>query len=79
VVPHGPHGYEPLVALYPRTLLPGMHAALAEKQFGLQRVIQTAIRNGLMQSITINEEHMPYFTNWNSPGDLAPSFPAPQK
>lgn len=77
IVPHGPHGYEPLIALYPRTLLPGFEAALRQNQLGLQRLIQAAVDQMILLKIEVNPAEVSAFKNWNTPPDLD-STPAPR-
>lgn len=69
VVPHGPHGYEPLVALYPRTLLATTQAALSAGQFSLQHFVQNEVSKSGLTSLNISEIEVPLFTNWNTPAD----------
>lgn len=68
-VPLGDHGFEPLVALYPTTLLTHIERALREKRLGLQPLIQTAVNEGLMVALPITADERPLFTNWNTPDD----------
>ncbi len=70
VVPHGPHGYEPLVALYPRSFLVQIETALAEHQLGLQRLLHTAVQQHQMKRVEIEESERPFFVNWNTPEDI---------
>lgn len=69
VVPHGPHGYEPLVALYPRSLLPSAETALAAGQFSLQRFIESEVVKSSLIPLEISEIESVRFTNWNTPED----------
>ena len=69
VVPHGPHGYEPLVALYPRSLLAAAETALAAGQFSLQRFIGVELARFNLISLEISEIELIRFTNWNTPDD----------
>lgn len=75
VVPHGPHGFEPLVALYPRDLLPRIEAALAERRLGLQALLAAAVVDGLMTRLDLADVDQLHLANWNTPGDIAPSPP----
>jgi molybdopterin-guanine dinucleotide biosynthesis protein A len=70
VVPRGPHGYEPLVALYPRTLLTTVEAALRAGQLSLQRLIQDETAKTHLVPLEIGEAEAPLFTNWNTPHDV---------
>jgi molybdenum cofactor guanylyltransferase len=70
VVPHGPNGYEPLVALYPQSLLTEFESALAAGRRSLQPLIQTAVAAGNLQAIPIEADEHVLFTNWNTPTDV---------
>jgi molybdopterin-guanine dinucleotide biosynthesis protein A len=70
IVPHGPRGYEPLVALYPRSLLARLESALAENRLGLQKLLQAAVEESVMQSREITSAERSLFTNWNTPQDI---------
>lgn len=70
VVPQSPHGFEPLVALYPQALLPSLSAALERKQLGLQCLLRAAVDDGLMRAWPIPPEHSSLFANWNTPDDI---------
>lgn len=70
VAPHAPHGFEPLVALYPRALLPRIEAALAERRLGLQALLADATRDGLMIRMDLSDADLPLLANWNAPEDL---------
>jgi molybdopterin-guanine dinucleotide biosynthesis protein A len=69
VVPHGPHGYEPLVALYPRSLLSKAEIALTAGQFSLQRFIESEVSKHSLIPLEISEIESVQFTNWNTPED----------
>lgn len=70
VVPHGPNGYEPLVALYPKSLLVEIESALAAGRRSLQPLLQAAVANGKLQAIPIEADEQTLFTNWNTPTDV---------
>lgn len=70
VVPHSPQGYEPLAALYPKTLLPDVEAALAQRQLSLQMLIRNAVASGKLLHSEVAELELPLFKNWNRPDDL---------
>ena len=70
VVPHGSQGYEPLVALYPRSLLPLVETALASAQFSLQLLLQSATQQYLIEPLQLVETELTLFTNWNTPADI---------
>lgn len=69
VVPRGPHGYEPLVALYPRSLLPLVETALASRQLRLQILLQSATQAALIKPLAITAAELTLFANWNTPAD----------
>lgn len=71
IVPLGPQGYEPLAALYPRTLLPLLDRALASRDLGLQPLVQSAREAALLKPFPLSATDLPHYTNWNSPQDLA--------
>lgn len=70
IVPLGPKGYEPLAALYPRTLLPLLDRALASRDLGLQTLVRSARDAGLLKSFPLPRAFLPFYANWNSPQDL---------
>lgn len=69
VVPHGPRGYEPLAALYPRGLLPRVEAALAEGRLSLQHLIDKSVQQADLKKVEISPADLPQFANWNTPQD----------
>ena len=69
VVPHGPRGYEPLAALYPRGLLPRVEAALSEGRFSLQNLIEKSVQLTDLKKVEISQNDRPQFANWNTPQD----------
>jgi len=74
VVPHGPHGYEPLAALYPRALLPEAETALRRGDYALHTLVENARALALIHLLPLGGEDSFTLKNWNSPEDLtAPS------
>ncbi|HEY9248839.1 MAG TPA: NTP transferase domain-containing protein, partial [Rariglobus sp.] len=69
VAPHGPHGYEPLAALYPQNILPRVENALAERRWGLQGLLQGLIQDATIKALEINQADLALFANWNTPED----------
>ena len=69
VVPHGPHGYEPLAALYPRSLLPRVETALAAGRRSLQNLIAESVQLADLNKVEIDATDLPLFANWNTPQD----------
>ena len=70
LVPLGPCGFEPLVAVYPKNFISLVHAALSEGRFSLQPIIQAAVTNDWIRPLPILESERTLFTNWNTPEDL---------
>lgn len=59
--------FEPLAAIYPREILRFARAALARREFSLQRLLATATEAGLMRVVEISAGDAPLFQNWNEP------------
>ena len=59
--------FEPLAAIYPRELMPLAWQALAKGEHSLQRLLATAVTQGLMRVRQIDETDAPLFENWNEP------------
>lgn len=57
--------FEPLAAIYPRSLRPEAEAALACGEFSLQRLLGSAASRMAVHEISVAET--PWFTNWNEP------------
>ena len=68
VVFRGPHGYEPLAALYTPAMLPLFEAT---DKPGFQPVIKQAVEAGLMMVIPMRPQDEPLFRNINTPEDIA--------
>jgi molybdopterin-guanine dinucleotide biosynthesis protein A len=60
--------FEPLAAIYPRTILPRAKAALAAGDGSLQRLIAGSADGVRVHEITAEES--PWFANWNEPEDV---------
>lgn len=71
VVPRGPHGFEPLVAVYPRHALTRLKICLETRQLGLQSLLNKMTESTDFKSVDIMETELPLFLNWNSPADMA--------
>ncbi|CAM3109742.1 molybdenum cofactor guanylyltransferase [Rariglobus hedericola] len=69
VVPYGPHGYEPLAGLYPRTLLPRLQAALDAGHFRLQKLLHESTQEALIKALPLEPAEIDLFSNWNTPAD----------
>ncbi len=72
VVPHGPHGYEPLGACYAPTLAAPARAALARGELSLQALMAHAEESGLVRRVPLGSDEERAFANWNLPTDVAP-------
>jgi molybdenum cofactor guanylyltransferase len=59
--------FEPLAAIYPRELKWPAWEALARGDYGLQRLIATAIGQGLLRTMEIGAAEAVQFENWNEP------------
>src|SRR5690606_26639586 len=70
VVPQGERGWEPLAALYPKTLLREATAALHRGDHSLQTLALRAEQTGLIARMPLAAEEMRLLTNWNRPEDL---------
>ncbi len=68
-VPHGNHGYEPLVACYPRTFLDVAHDALTRGAYSLQTLLSAAESRGLVTRLPREPGDEGVLTNWNTPED----------
>jgi len=77
VVFYGPHGYEPLCAVYPLAALPLLHDCVVTEEFGLQNCLQRAVDAKLMRVIPLSPEQEAYFFNLNTPQDLSCPVPPP--
>ena len=63
--------YEPLAALYPRSLLALAEQCLRDEQLSLQALIATAVDDGAMQSLAVPLGARGFFANANTLEDLA--------
>ncbi|MFH1496942.1 MAG: molybdenum cofactor guanylyltransferase [Verrucomicrobiota bacterium] len=69
----GPHGYEPLAALYPRGALAPMQELAARGVFRLQDQIKNLIQSGVLQVCQKSTLQTARLANWNTPDDLRQS------
>lgn len=73
VVPFGRHGFEPLIACYPRVVLSlAMHAA-EHSDYSLQHLVAQAESHGLVTRLRLSAGDETLLTNWNAPGDFQPT------
>lgn len=59
--------FEPLAAIYPRELKWLAWKALARAEYSLQRLLATAVAQGLLRVREIGEREAAWFANWNEP------------
>ncbi|HTJ78137.1 MAG TPA: molybdenum cofactor guanylyltransferase [Rariglobus sp.] len=71
IAPRITEGWEPLAALYPRTLLPEAEAALRDGRYSLQPFLDQAEHSGFMCRRFVASDEQPLLANWNSPSDFA--------
>ena len=67
IISGGGNFFEPLAAIYPRELLPLASAAFGRGEFSLQRLLTTAVAQGLMRVRVIGADEAAWFENWNEP------------
>ncbi|MBN8247220.1 MAG: molybdenum cofactor guanylyltransferase [Verrucomicrobia bacterium] len=72
VVPFLAGRYEPLAALYPRTLSPDLRSRLQRRDLRLQSMVQEAIASGHLSRYEVPPGDQALFANWNRPEDLPP-------
>ncbi len=63
-------GLQPLVAVYPRTVLPVLRDALAAGQLGLRRLLTGAAFSATLHPVPFPDDRP--FANWNTPSDRIP-------
>lgn len=69
-VPHGTRGFEPLVALYPKTLVPILESSIQQGRFSLQRLLVKLAEDNIIKPVKIDHPEASIFINCNSPADL---------
>jgi molybdopterin-guanine dinucleotide biosynthesis protein A len=65
----GPHGFEPLVALYHPCMLGVMRHALKERRLSLQSVIWECLEEGLAVEVPMSSDDEAALINLNRPED----------
>ncbi len=70
VVPVGPHGYEPLVAVYPRAAVEVFEAAGRAGNLRLQPLVAKLVAAERLRPRPIRPEEKGFFRNWNTPADV---------
>lgn len=73
VVPREDENFEPLAAVYPKTLLPLVEEQLVAAEYSMQRLIQRAMERSLILPEPIADDERPLFRNVNTPADLSGS------
>ncbi len=68
-VPRGPHGWEPLAAVYPRSMLALAQEALQKGRLSLQEFVETGVSAGLLRAHSITSAEIKLFHNINHPSD----------
>ncbi len=63
--------FEPLAAVYPRTILELAENQIAGGRWAMQEFIRRGMEQGMMRRVNVAVE-APWFTNVNAPGDLTP-------
>ncbi len=71
---HPDGSFEPLAAIYPRTLFFRLRDAAGRGEFSLQRLATRAVTENQLRAVTISAERLPWFQNWNEPSDLPPGI-----
>lgn len=69
IVPHVPHGFEPLTALYPRTLLLEAEKAVSAGNYSLQALMTAAEKLSLIKRLELSPPEQDALVNWNNPQD----------
>jgi molybdenum cofactor guanylyltransferase len=62
--------FEPLAAIYPKSLHVLAAEQLRQGRYVMQDLIREAVRRGLLQAFSLGEGEIPLFKNLNSPADL---------
>jgi molybdopterin-guanine dinucleotide biosynthesis protein A len=70
VVPQNGDAFEPLVAVYPRSMQALIAEHLRSGDYSMQRIIRRAVELGLVEPFSLLEEDQPFFRNVNTPADL---------
>ncbi len=70
VVPRTSRGWEPLAAVFPRTLGAQAAASVAAGRLALQRFVDDAVQSGQIRACHLRPEEVALLANWNAPGDV---------
>jgi len=71
IVPRHKDYYEPLAAIYPKTLAVTAAAQLSTGRYALQEFVRTGVEQGALRAFAIEEKDIPLFKNLNLPADLS--------
>ena len=69
IIPAGRSGAEPLVAIYPKAVLPLLEQAFARGDFSMSSIIGEGINRGLLSLLEVRDGDEALFANVNSPED----------
>ena len=69
----GYHGdfFEPLAAVYPKAMAVLARDQLLSGRYAMQTFVRAGFAAGHFVSVTLGPETIPFFQNWNAPGDLS--------
>jgi molybdenum cofactor guanylyltransferase len=70
VVPVGRNGYEPLAALYPRSILFQIEENLRAGRLRMQDLVEAAVASGQLAAWPLSADDQQLLLNWNVPSDL---------
>jgi molybdopterin-guanine dinucleotide biosynthesis protein A len=62
--------YEPLAAIYPKSVADLATEHLARGEYALQALVRAAVKRNLVTIVPLDEKDVPLFRNVNSPGDM---------
>lgn len=74
VVPKLGHNYEPLAAIYPRSVADEARLRLERRQLDMQGFVEACVVAGRLLTWEAPEAGRELFGNWNSPSDLPPGI-----
>ncbi len=63
--------YEPLAAIYPKSLAPLAAERLRNGAHAMQGFVRAAVANGALAAVKVAPDEARYFANFNTPDDLA--------
>jgi molybdenum cofactor guanylyltransferase len=70
-VPFDEDSFQPLAAIYPKTVLPLIKRQLEEHELSMHSLVRRAIGGGLVRPLQLSPFEKRYFLNWNCPSDWA--------